>query len=204
MRALVVLAMLRVGASVGHESGDHPGELYGESRSYGRTSTALDLTLIGLPATSRFGTPFGGELWHRFGLRGREPGFVDRSQPATLVWQTEGAFDVAPVHWNSGRIIAGVGAGADADLGRWFPAWGRLYPLMLARVQLFPGRLGVHLGWTWIPTTSNASRTYEHRGELALSWDRIHVGARLSRRWVRDDDGRYTIDETSAFAGWAF
>lgn len=204
MHALVVVAMLRVGASVAHESGSHPAELFGETRSFGRTSAALDLTLIGLPGTSRFDTRYGGELWHRFGLRGREPGFLDRSQPATLVWQTEGAFDVAPVQWSGGLVIAGLGGGVDVDLGRWFPAWGRLYPLVLARVQLFPGRLGVHLGWTWIPTTSNASRTYEHRAELALSWDRMHLGARVSRRWVREDDAAYTMTEPSVFAGWAF
>ena len=193
----------RLGVVASHELGEHAGELYGRRRDYTRDTIALEGVLQALPGKSRFGTPYGAELVHRVGLRGREPGYVDTSRPPRPIFQLEGAFDAAPLHGESWRIVTGFGAGLDLDTGRWFPAGGRLYPLILVRAEIFPSRFGLHLGWTWIPTTSNDAHVREHLGELWTSFEHLSLGTRLAYRMV-EDDITYRSRELSLFAGWIF
>lgn len=215
MRALVFVLLLlpaevhadpgpfRLGVVAGHELGEDAGALYGQRRDFGRDTIALEGVLSGLPGKTRFGTPYGAELVHRVGLRGREPGYVDTSRPPRPIFQLEGAFDAAPLHGSSWRIVTGFGGGLDLDTGRWFPAGGRLYPLVLVRAEIFPARFGLHLGWTWIPTTTNDAHVREHRGELWTSLEHFSLGTRFTYRMV-EDDITYRSRELSLFAGWTF
>lgn len=212
MHALVLAAAVagfgegsyRVALVTARQSGAHPGPLVGTELPFARDALAVELAAHGFVQESKFGTLIGGELLHRAGLRGREPGYVSTDRPARFFTRTEVALDLSPIRWTTGRLTFGGGAGADVDTGRWFPAWGRLYPIVVGRGHLFFSPIGAHLAYHWIPNTTNASTLTEHRFELSLSYARLHLGARYAWTRVVEPDRAYTFSDRELFAGYAF
>lgn len=216
MHALVLAAMAsgfgdgsyRLSAVVAEADAAHPGPLLNSADYFHRKTFAMELHAFGFFEESRYGTWIGGEFAHRIGLRGREPGYIDKTQRPRFFTRTEAALDLSPFDRTSGvmrgRFTFGGGIGVDVDTGRWFPGWGRAYPIVVVRSQIWIGSFCLTPGYRWIPNTTNSSTFTEHRLELALSYARFHLGAYYVYTRVIEPDRTYVSYEPELFAGYAF
>jgi hypothetical protein len=216
MHALILAAMAsgfgdgsyRLSAVVADQQAEHPGPLLNTKDSFRRSTVAMELHAFGFFDQSRYGTWIGGELLHRIGLRGREPGYVDTTQRPKFFTSTEAALDLSPFDRDNGvvrgRLTFGGGIGVDLDTGRWFPGWGRAYPIVLIRSQIWIGSFCVSTGYRWIPNTTNAATLTEHRAELGVAYARFHLGGRYAFTRIREGEERYTFYDRELFAGYAF
>jgi hypothetical protein len=176
---------------------------------YTRNRISLDFDLYGFWDATRFDTLIGAEFSTRFGTNGTEK--FDGGLPegkGGLFFRMDGAFDYGVVHWDGpmrGRIAFGAGAGMDFA-GRWYGS-ARYYPMLVGRVQLWFGDLGVHASWHHLPTVSGDYTQREHRFELAVGSGSIHGGARFTLTKLLKPSGEtedFNQKELGAFVMWAF
>lgn len=207
----------RVGGYYGMVSGDRPiGGNLGvsgagiPSEKYARSGFGLDFDLLGFWDATRFDTLLGAELITKFGTYEAE-----KVEGATnpdkryLFFRMDAAADYGLLHWDGsmkGRVSGGAGFGMDFDGGKWFANKGRAYALLLARVQLQVGGIGLHGSYHWVPTTTNDPYIREHRFEGAAALGALHGGVRLTITTARPEqsDDLFVQREAGVFVAYAF
>jgi hypothetical protein len=131
---------------------------------------------------------------------------IDRQMTFSL----EGAALVAPLRWEGafrGALLVGAGGGlegaerpsVDEDL--------RAYPLVLARVRIWPARaVSLHASFRFAPITSNELTTRFYKLELATGIHWAQIGARLDIEETTGGDPVRTYRELryGPFFGAAF
>lgn len=194
----------RVGLFYGMGSGERPaGGIQAVSGSsiptekYDRKGFGLDFDLMGYWDATRFDTLLGAELLTKFGSYGAEKVDGDSNAPDKnyLMFRMDAAADYGLLHWDGpmkGRIAGGAGFGFDLDGGKWYAEKGRAYALLLARVQLQVGSIGLHGSYHWVPTTTNDAYVREHRFEGSAGIGPLHGGLRYVITTARPAD--YTGD----------
>lgn len=209
----------RVGLFYGMQSGDRPagGDAgvsgpTAPSESYKRNGFGLDFDLLGFWDATRFDTLLGAELVTKFGSYSSEK--VDGGQnqdKSYLMFRMDAAADYGLLHWDGpmkGRISGGAGFGFDLDGGKWYAEKGRLYALLLARVQLQVGGIGLHGAYHWVPTTTNDGYVREHRFEGAAGIGPLHAGLRFIVTTARPAsytaDDPFMASEGQLFVAYAF
>lgn len=179
---------------------------------YKRTGVGVDFDLLGFWDTTRFDTLIGAELRSQFGAYTApkvEGATATENDKTHLFFRTDAAMDYGLIHWDGaikGRVSGGAGFGFDLNGGRWWTQSGRAYPLLLGRVQLQVGGIGLHAAYHYIPTTTNTAFVREHRFEAAGGIGALHGGLRYTITPARFDDTQpwlYTR-EAGLFIAYAF
>jgi len=212
----------RVGLFYGMVSGERPvgGNIGGvsgpsvPSEKYTRNGFGLDFDLMGFWDATRFDTLLGAELITKFGSYKAET--VDgatetQADKSFFMFRMDAAADYGLLHWDGpmkGRISGGAGFGFDLDGGKWYAEKGRAYALLLARIQLSLGGLGLHGSYHWVPTTTNDPYVREHRLEGAVGIGPLHAGLRFTITTARPvnytADTPFIANEGGLFVAYAF
>jgi hypothetical protein len=126
------------------------------------------------------------------------------------------AADFVPLRWSGtapGSIILGVGGGLDAGDDRtWIDDTARAYPLLLARLRVFPSRaIGLSAAWHFVPITTSLLLEekivlYTNQIEAAMSYGYLQFGARTYLSTAIGGDPRRTYNEArfGPFVGAVF
>lgn len=208
----------RVGGFAGMVTGDMPttsnatGTPTVTSQQFKRTGFGLDFDLLGFWDATRFDTLIGAELVTKLGyysgrkVDGESATAQDKS---FFTFRMDAAADYGLLHWDGpmkGRISGGAGFGFDFDGGRWWTQSGRAYPLLLGRVQLAVGAVGLHAAYHFVPTTTNDALVREHRFEAAAGVGSLHAGLRYIITPARFSDATdwFVTREAGAFMAYAF
>lgn len=174
-----------------------------------RTGYGVDFDLLGFWDATRFDTLLGAELITKLGVYSAprtDGGSADKNY---FFFRMDGASTYGLLHWDGpirGRISGGGGFGMDFDGGRWWTQSGRAYALLLARVQLQVGSVGLHGSYHWVPTTTNDYFVREHRFEGAAGVGSVHGGVRMTLTTARAPDvaENAITRELGAFIAYAF
>jgi hypothetical protein len=206
----------RLGAFAGVVTGTQPttntAGATGATEDYKRTGFGMDFDLLGFWDTTRFDTLIGAELRSQFGAYTApkvEGATATENDKTHLFFRTDAAMDYGLIHWDGaikGRISGGAGFGFDLNGGRWWTQSGRAYPLLLGRVQLQVGGLGLHAAYHYLPTTTNSAFVREHRFEAAAGIGALHGGLRYTITPARFDDTQPWLitREAGLFIAYAF
>lgn len=178
--------------------------------SFERSGFGVDFDLMGYWDATRFKTLIGAEMTMKLGQYKGESTDAAAAEKSYWMFRWDAAFDYGLVHWDGpikGRIAGGAGGGFDLDGGKWYASKGRMYPLLLARVQLWPGeKLGLHASYHHVPTTANDNLVREHRFEGAAGLGPLHAGLRLTitRARPQGTEVDFYARELGAFVAYAF
>jgi hypothetical protein len=179
---------------------------------YKRNGFGLDFDVLGFWDATRFDTLIGAEIRSQFGAYTApkvEGATATENDKTHLFFRTDVAMDYGLIHWDGaikGRVSGGAGFGFDINGGRWWTQSGRAYPLLLGRVQLQVGAIGLHAAYHYIPTTTNTAFVREHRFEAAAGIGALHGGLRFTITPARFDDTQpwLVTREAGLFIAYAF
>ena len=115
------------------------------------------------------------------------------------------AADFVPLRWlgrTSGSFIVGVGGGVEGGNDRtWIDDTARAYPLVLARLRVFPSRaIGLSAAWHFVPITTSLLLEekillYTNQIEAAMSYGYLQFGARTYLSTATGGDPRRAYNE---------
>jgi hypothetical protein len=115
------------------------------------------------------------------------------------------AADFVPLRWSGGAFgsfILGVGGGVDVGDDRtWIDDTVRAYPLLLARLRVFPSRaIGLSAAWHFVPITTSLRLEekivlYTNQIEAAMSYGYMQFGARTYISTAIGGDPRRSYNE---------
>ncbi len=182
------------------------------AEDFKRTGVGVDLDLLGFWDATRFDTLIGAELVTKFGAYSAakvDGATATENDKTHLFFRMDAAMDYGLIHWDGaikGRISGGAGFGFDLNGGRWWTQSGRAYPMLLGRVQLGLGGIGLHAAYHYIPTTTNNAFVREHRFEAAAGIGALHGGLRYTITPARfnDTDPWLYTREAGLFVAYAF
>jgi hypothetical protein len=196
---------LRLGLDVHRIFGEAP------ARTFSRPGFALRCDLYGFLATTRYDTLLGGEVSLAAGARRADGADVWGESPWKGFLRWDAAMDYAVLHWGGilpGRVVIGAGGGFDVDAGASYAKGGRVYPLVLGRLQLWPSDdLALHLSWHHLPVANTGTPwgVREHRFELSIASHDFSTTLRYtSTRILRDDRPSLSTSELGVMVGYAF
>jgi hypothetical protein len=180
---------------------------------YSRTLGFLTFEYLTFFDKTRYDSLVGAEFGMALGYVSSEKADPERAEEPSKDWvgvhfKMDGAFDYALIHWEgslAGRVVFGMGVGGEIG-SYWHTEDGRLYALLVGRLQLFIGEgAGVHLSYRHLPATTSDYTVREHSLDATVALSSLHVGARYEQTSVQTPEyGKLMSRNLGAVLGIAF
>jgi hypothetical protein len=126
----------------------------------------------------------------------------------------DAAFDVAPLRWSgtwAGSLILGVGGGVASHRPAWLDTPIQGYPLLLARLRLFPTRdISLHAFYRFVPITTDAPidelfvQTHDLELAVGIRWAQVGLRGHVRKATGGDPSRTYREMGIGPFFGAAF